>query len=135
MSVLFQAQSLLKNVTSNGSKGRDSSSSKQNLSALSPGHIKEGNKNVPDNMDLIIKFLRLRALINEMHHSLQFLLTPSLESRRVVEDELWVALEGEFMTDIVVPPLQFRNQSSGLSRCKYHPAGTFEVGWSWVEKG
>jgi hypothetical protein len=46
-------------------------------------------------MDLIINFLGLRALLNESHHSLEFLLAPSLESRRVMEDEPWVALEGE----------------------------------------
>ena len=43
--------------------------------------------NVPDDMDLIINFLGLGALLNESHHS--------LESRRVMEDKSWVALEGE----------------------------------------
>jgi hypothetical protein len=58
-------------------------------------YIKDGDKNVPDDMDLIIYVPGLRALLNESHHSLQFLLAPSLESRRVVEDEIWVGLEGE----------------------------------------
>ena len=46
-------------------------------------------------MDLIINFLGLGALLNESHHSLEFLVAPSLESRRVMEDKSWVALEGE----------------------------------------
>ena len=46
-------------------------------------------------MDLIINILSLQALLNESHHSLEFLLAPRLESRRVMEDELRVALEGE----------------------------------------
>ena len=58
-------------------------------------HIKECNKYIPDDMDLIINVPGLRALLNESHHSLEFLLAPRLESRRVMEDELRVALEGE----------------------------------------
>jgi hypothetical protein len=46
-------------------------------------------------MDLILNFFGLQALLNESHHSLEFLLAPSLESRRIMEDEPWVALEGE----------------------------------------
>ena len=65
-------------------------------------------------MDLIINFPGFRALLNESHHSVQFLLAPGLESRRVMEDEPWVALEGEFMANIVAAPLRRRNQSSGL---------------------
>ena len=56
-------------------------------------------------MNLIINLLRLRLLLNEIHHSLKFLLTPRLESRRIVEDKPWIALEGECMTNIVDPPL------------------------------
>jgi len=46
-------------------------------------------------MDLIINFLGLRALLNESHHSVEFLFVASLESRRIVEDKTWVALESE----------------------------------------
>ena len=60
-----------------------------------PGHIKEGDKTVPDDVNLIINFLGFRALLNESHYSVQFLIAPSFKSRRVVEDEPWVALEGE----------------------------------------
>jgi hypothetical protein len=57
-------------------------------------------------MNLIIDFLGLRALLNESHHSLEFLFSPSLKSRRVMEDEPRVAFEGERTTNIVGPPLQ-----------------------------
>ena len=46
-------------------------------------------------MDLIINFRGLRALLNESHHSLKFLLASRLEARRVMEDEPRVALEGK----------------------------------------
>jgi len=46
-------------------------------------------------MDLIINFLGPRSLLNESNHSLELLLTSSLESRRIMEDETWVALESE----------------------------------------
>ena len=46
-------------------------------------------------MDLIINLLGLGALLNESHHSLKFLVAPSFESRRVMEDEPWAVLEGE----------------------------------------
>ena len=46
-------------------------------------------------MNLIINVPGLRALLNESHHILEFLCAPRLESRRVMEDELRVALEGE----------------------------------------
>jgi hypothetical protein len=46
-------------------------------------------------MDLIINILSLRALSNESHHSLEFFLAPRLESRRVMEDKPWAALEDE----------------------------------------
>jgi hypothetical protein len=68
-------------------------------------HINEHNKNVPDDMDLIINLPGLRALLDESHHSLKFLLSPSLESRRVMEDETWAALEGELTTNIMDSPL------------------------------
>ena len=63
-------------------------------------------KTVPDDVDLVINFLGLRALFNESHHSLEFLLAPSLESRRVMKDEPGVALECEWTTNIVDPPLK-----------------------------
>jgi len=56
-------------------------------------------------MYLIINLLRLRLLLNEIHHSLEFLLTPRLKSRRVMEDKPWIAFEGECMTNIVDPSL------------------------------
>jgi len=67
-------------------------------------------------MDLIVNFLGLRSLLNESHHSLEFLFAASLESRRIVEDITWAALESERTTNIVNPPLQCRNQSSTLRK-------------------
>ena len=57
--------------------------------------MKEHDKNIPDNMDLIFNFPGLRAPLNESYHGLIFLLGPGLESRRAMEDEFRVALEGE----------------------------------------
>jgi len=62
-------------------------------------------------MDLIINLLRLRLLLNEIHHGLKFLLAPRLETRRIMEDKPWIALEGECTTHIVDPPLRCQNQS------------------------
>ena len=77
-------------------------------------YVKEHNKNIPDDMDLIINFPGLRALMNESHHSLKLLLSPRLESGRVMKDEPRVALEGEWTTNIMDPPLQYQNQLSSL---------------------
>ena len=93
-------------------------------------YVKEWNKNVPDDMDLIINFFGFRALLNESHHSVQFLLTPGLESRRVMEDEFRVALEGEWTTNVMDPPLQCQNQLSSRRR-RNQRAGTLEVGSSF----
>ena len=81
---------------------------------LNLNHIKQHNKNIPDDMDLIINFLGLWALVNESHHRLEFLHTPRLESRRVMEDEPWVALEGECTTNVMDPRLQCWSQLSSL---------------------
>jgi len=63
-------------------------------------------KNVPDDMNLIINFLGFRSLLNESHDSLELLLTSSLESRRIMEDETRVAFESERTINIVDSPLQ-----------------------------
>jgi len=82
-------------------------------------------------MDLIINLLRLRLLLNEIHHSLEFLLAPRLETRRIMEDKSWIALEGECTTHIVDPPLRCRNQSSRLILAQkssgLHLRGRFEL--------
>jgi len=46
-------------------------------------------------MDLFTNFLGLRPLFDESHNSFEFLLAPSLETRRVMEDKPWAALEGK----------------------------------------
>jgi hypothetical protein len=79
-------------------------------------------------MDLIPYFPDLCFVFNERHHGLEFLLSPSLESRRIMEDEPWAALEGELITNIMDPSL--RRQISVMIRKNHkdHRAGTFSVG-------
>ena len=61
-------------------------------------------------MDLVLYFSRFRLPLYERNYVLKFLLASCLETRRVVEDELWVALEGKFFTDIMDPSLQHQSQ-------------------------
>ena len=56
-------------------------------------------------MDLVLYFSRFCLLQYEREYVLQFLLASCLETRRVVEDEPWVALEGKLIMDIVDPSL------------------------------
>jgi hypothetical protein len=44
-------------------------------------------------MDLVSDFIRFRLLLYEREYILKFLLPPCLETGRVMEDKLWVALE------------------------------------------
>ena len=81
-------------------------------------------------MNLVINLLRLRLLLNEIHHSLKFLFASRLESRRIMEDKSWIALKGECTMHIVDPPLRCRNQSSHLRLVQKSCVGTFEVGSS-----
>jgi hypothetical protein len=52
-------------------------------------------------MDLIPNPPSLGLVFNERHHGLEFLITASLESRRIMEDEPQVALEGELIMNIM----------------------------------
>ena len=61
-------------------------------------------------MDLVLYFSRFRLLLYEREYILKFLLTSCFETRRVVEDELWVALEGKLIMDIMDPSLRHQNQ-------------------------
>lgn len=61
-------------------------------------------------MDLILYFSRFCLLLYEREYVLKFLLASCLETRRVVEDELWVALEGKLITDIMDPSLRHQSQ-------------------------
>jgi hypothetical protein len=56
-------------------------------------------------MDLVLYVGRFRLLLYEREYVLKFLLAACLETRRVVEDELWVALEGKLIVDIMDPSL------------------------------
>ena len=57
-------------------------------------------------MDLVRYFSCLRFLLYEREYVLKFLLAPRLETGRVMEDELWVALEEKLITDIMDPSLR-----------------------------
>jgi hypothetical protein len=61
-------------------------------------------------MDLVLYFSSFRFLLYEREYVLKFLLASCLETRRVVEDELWVALEGKLIMDIMDPSLRHQNQ-------------------------
>ena len=61
-------------------------------------------------MDLVHCFICFRLLLYEREYVLKFLLTSCLETRRVVEDELWVALEGKLIMDIMDPSLRHQSQ-------------------------
>jgi len=56
-------------------------------------------------MDLVLYFFRFRFLLYERQYVLKFLLASRLETGRVMEDELGVALKGKLNTDIVDPSL------------------------------
>ena len=61
-------------------------------------------------MDLVLCFICFCLLLYEREYVLKFLLTSCLETRRVVEDELWVALEGKLIMDIMDPSLRHQSQ-------------------------
>ena len=79
-------------------------------------------------MDLIPYFPGLHIVLNERYHSLEFVHAPSLESRRIVEDEPWVALKDEFITNIVDPSLWHQISFIITEVHKDHRAGTLSVG-------
>ena len=56
-------------------------------------------------MDLILYVPDLCFVFNERPHGVEFLLPPGLESGRIMEDEPWVALEGELITNVMGPSL------------------------------
>jgi hypothetical protein len=61
-------------------------------------------------MDLVLYFSRFRLLLYESTYILKFLLASCLKTRRVMEDELWVALEGKLVMDIMDPSLHHQSQ-------------------------
>jgi hypothetical protein len=63
-------------------------------------------------MDLVLYFSCFCLLQYEREYVLKFLLASCLETRRVVEDKLWVALEGKLITDIMDPSLCHQSQRS-----------------------
>ena len=61
-------------------------------------------------MDLVLYFIHFCLLLYEREYVLKFLLASRLETRRVMEDELWVALEGKLIMDIMDPSLRYQSQ-------------------------
>jgi hypothetical protein len=61
-------------------------------------------------MDLVLYFSHFCLLHYEREYVLKFLLAFCLETRRVVEDELWVTFEGKLLMDIMDPLLQHQSQ-------------------------
>jgi hypothetical protein len=61
-------------------------------------------------MDLVLHFNCFCLLLYERAYILKFLLASCLKTRRVMEDELWVALEGKLIMDIMDPSLQSQSQ-------------------------
>ena len=61
-------------------------------------------------MDLVLYFSSFCFLLYEREYILKFLLASCLETRRVMEDEQWVALEGKLIMDIMDPSLRQQNQ-------------------------
>ena len=73
-------------------------------------------------MDLVLYFSNFRFLLYEREYVLKFLLASCLETRRVVEDELWVALEGKLITDIMDPSLRHQNQRPDYRNAQGSPS-------------
>jgi len=73
-------------------------------------------------MDLVLYVIRFCLLLYEREHVLNFLLVPCLETRRVVEDELWVALEGELIIHIVDPSLRHQSQRPDQRITEFAPS-------------
>jgi hypothetical protein len=61
-------------------------------------------------MDLVLYFSRFCLLLYEREYILKFLLPSCFETRRVVENELGVALEGKLIMDIMDPSLWHQSQ-------------------------
>jgi hypothetical protein len=56
-------------------------------------------------MDSLVQIPRRCALRDKLLHLLEFIFTSSFESARVMKDETMVALEDQFVIDVVVPTL------------------------------
>ena len=61
-------------------------------------------------MDLVCYISCFCLHLYESEYILKFLLASCLETRRVMEDELWVALEGKLIMDIMDPSLHHQSQ-------------------------
>jgi hypothetical protein len=61
-------------------------------------------------MDLVLYVIHSRLLLYEREYVPKFLLASCLETRRVMEDELWVAPEGKLIMHIMDPSLWHQSQ-------------------------
>ena len=61
-------------------------------------------------MDLILYISRFCLVLKEREYFMKFLIAPCLETGRVVENELWVILEGELVINIMDPSLRHQSQ-------------------------
>ena len=80
-------------------------------------------------MKLIIDFGRLCTRLDECLYFLQLTVVSSLKSRRVMKDELWVTLKGEWAIDIMDTALITSKIKSLVTKAKIITA---EVGSSWL---
>ena len=73
-------------------------------------------------MDLVLYIIRPRLLLYERVYVVKFLLASCLKTRRVMEDELWVTLEGKLLADIMDPSLQNQSQRPGERNARGSPS-------------
>ena len=76
-------------------------------------------------MDLIFYISRFCLVLKERKYFLKFSIASCLETRRVVENELWVILEGELVINIMDPSLRHQSQRPYQRNGE---DGTFDVG-------
>jgi hypothetical protein len=68
-------------------------------------------------MDALVQFPRRCAHRDKFLHVLELIFTSSFESARVMKDETRVALEDQFIIDVVVPTLVGVCQECSYSAC------------------
>ena len=76
-------------------------------------------------MDLILHVIHFCLLLKEREYFLKFLISPCLETRRVVENELWVTLEGKLVMHVMDSSLRHQSQRPDQ---RNEQARTFDVG-------
>ena len=88
-------------------------------------------------MDLVLYLICFCLLLYEREYVLKFLLTSCLKTRRVMENELWVALEWKLNIDVMDSSLSHQNINNVIREMRKNHQVTFEVGlicW-WKDDG